>query len=323
MKAAVAGENGLEIRDVPRPQPGANQVLVAVRAAGLNRADLNAAKGAGVATRDSLGKPIGLEWAGVVAETGPGVDGLQPGDRVMCSGSGGYAEYAVCDAARAMPIPSATMSFESAAVLPLALLTMHDAIATNGRLKAGEAVLIQGASSGVGLMGLQIARHMGASVVIGSSTNEARRARLKDFGAGVVVDTRGAKWADAVLAATGGQGVHLIVDMISGPAIEQSMKAARLLGRIVNVGRLGGTHADFNFDLHALKRLDYIGVTFRTRTPAEVAEIVRRMRADLWDAVAAGKLSLPVDSRFPLDQAAAAHARMRANEHFGKIVLTV
>lgn len=323
MKAAVAGENGLEIRDVPRPQPGANQVLVAVRAAGLNRADLNAAKGAGVATRDSLGKPIGLEWAGVVAETGPGVDGLRPGDRVMCSGSGGYAEYAVCDAARAMPIPSATMSFESAAVLPLALLTMHDAIATNGRLKAGEAVLIQGASSGVGLMGLQIARHMGASVVIGSSTNEARRVRLKDFGAGVVVDTRDAKWADAVLAATGGQGVHLIVDMISGPAIEQSMKAARLLGRIVNVGRLGGTHADFNFDLHALKRLDYIGVTFRTRTPAEVAEIVRRMRADLWDAVAAGKLSLPVDSRFPLDQAAAAHARMRANEHFGKIVLTM
>jgi NADPH2:quinone reductase len=323
MKAAVAGENGLEVRDVPRPQPGPNQVLVAVRAAGLNRADLNAAKGAGVATRDSLGKPIGLEWAGTVAEIGAGVDGIRAGDRVMCSGTGGYAEYAVCDAARAMPIPSESMSFESAAILPLALLTMHDAIATNGRLRPGEAVLIQGASSGVGLMGLQIARHMGAAVVIGSSTNEARRARLKEFGAHQVVDTRDGNWAEAVLAATSGQGVHLIVDMISGPVIEQSMKAARILGRIVNVGRLGGTHADFNFDLHALKRLDYIGVTFRTRTPAEVAEIVRRMRADLWNAVAVGKLTLPIDRAFPLDQAAAAHARMRANEHFGKIVLTM
>jgi NADPH2:quinone reductase len=323
MKAGVASENGLAIRDVPRPQAGPNQVLVEVRAAGLNRADLNAAKGAGVATRDSWGKPIGLEWAGVVAETGAGVEGLRAGDRVMCSGAGGYAEYAVCDAARAMPIPDAKLSFERAAILPLALLTMHDAVVTNGRLRAGEAVLIQGASSGVGLMGLQIARHMGAATVIGSSTNDARRARLKDFGADIVVDTRAANWADAVLGATGGQGVHLIVDMISGPVIEQSMKAARVRGRIVNVGRLGGTHADFNFDLHALKRLDYIGVTFRTRTAADVAEIVRRMRADLWDAVAAGKLDLPIDSRFPLDQAAAAHARMRANEHFGKIVLTM
>jgi NADPH2:quinone reductase len=323
MKAAVATENGLEVREIPPPQAGPNQVLVEVRAAGLNRADLNAAKGAGVATRDAWGKPIGLEWAGVVAEIGDGVEGLRPGDRVMCSGSGGYAEYAVCDGARAMPVPDKEMSFERAAILPLALLTMHDAIVTNGRLRPGEAVLILGASSGVGLMGLQIARQLGAGVVIGTSTNQPRRERLKEFGADTAVDTSAANWADVVLGATAGQGVDLIVDMISGPAIDQSMKAARVRGRIVNVGRLGGTRADFNFDLHALKRLDYVGVTFRTRTAAEVAEIVRRMRADLWDAVAAGKLALPIDSSFPLDQAIAAHARMRANEHFGKIVLTM
>lgn len=323
MKAAVASETGLQIRDVPRPQAGPNQVLVEVRAAGLNRADLNAAKGAGVASRDSWGKPIGLEWAGVVAEIGAGVETFRPGDRVMCSGSGGYAEYAVCDAGRAMPIPDAAMSFERAAILPLALLTMHDAIVTNGRLARGESVLIQGASSGVGLIGLQIARFMGAKTVIGSSTNAARRARLKDFGADIALDTRDAGWPDAVLAATGGQGVELVVDMVSGPLVDQCMKAARVRGRIVNVGRLGGAVAPFNFDLHALKRLDYVGVTFRTRTLAEVSEIVRRMRADLWDAVAAGTLTLPIDSRFPLDQAAAAHDRMRANLHFGKIVLTM
>jgi NADPH:quinone reductase-like Zn-dependent oxidoreductase len=323
MKGAVATESGLQIRDMPKPQAGPNQVLVEVRAAGLNRADLNAAKGSGVATRDSFGKPIGLEWAGVVAEVGAGVQDVRTGDRVMCSGSGGYAEYAVCDAGRAMPIPDDSMSFQSAAVLPLALLTMHDAIASNGRLKQGEAVLIQGASSGVGLMGLQIAGLMGAGIVIGSSANDERRARLTEFGADAVVDTRNAGWADAVMDATGGQGVDLIVDMISGPVIEQSMKAARVRGRIVNVGRLGGTRAEFNFDLHALKRLDYIGVTFRTRSLEEVLEIVRRMRADLWDALAAGQLALPIDSSFPLDEAVAAQSRMRANEHFGKIVLTM
>jgi NADPH2:quinone reductase len=322
MKAAVAAEDGLQVCEVPQPKAGPGQVLVRVRAAGLNRADLNAANGAGVATRASLGKPIGMEWAGEVAEVGAGVSGFHTGDRVMCSGSGGYAEYAVCDAARAMPIPDANMSFEEAAVLPLVLLTMHDAISTNGRLQRGEAVLILGASSGVGLMGLQIARHMGSSVAIGSSTNDAKRARLPEFGADVVVDTRDPGWADTVLGATGGKGVDLIVDMISGPTIGQSMKAAAIRGRIVNVGRLGGTRAEFDFDLHALKRLDYIGVTFRTRTPEEVAAIVRRMRADLWDALAGGTLRLPIDSRFPLDQAPAAHARMRANEHFGKIVLT-
>jgi NADPH2:quinone reductase len=105
--------------------------------------------------------------------------------------------------------------------------------------------------------------------------------------------------------------------------VAQTMKATALLGRIVNVGRLAGTKAEFDFDLHALRRIDYIGVTFRTRTLEEVREITRRMHADLWDAVTAGKLTLPIDRRFPLDEAPAAHAHMRENKHFGKIVLTM
>ena len=173
--------------------------------------------------------------------------------------------------------------------------------------------MIQGASSGVGLMGLQIAKLMGAKLVIGSSTNEARRARLKDFGADLALDTRDAAWPDAVLAATGGKGVDLVVDMLSGPVVVQTMKATAILGRIVNVGRLAGMKAEFDFDLHALRRIDYIGVTFRTRTLEEVREISRRTRTDLWDAVTAGKLSLPIDRRFPLDEAVAAQAHMREN----------
>jgi len=215
------------------------------------------------------------------------------------------------------------MSFEQAATLPVALITLHNALLTAGRLRRGERVMIQGASSGVGLMGLRIAKLMGAQLVIGSSTNDARRARLKEFGADLVVDTRDPAWADAVLAATGGNGVDLVVDMLSGPVVVQTMKATAIRGRIVNVGRLAGMKAEFDFDLHALRRLDYIGVTFRTRTLEDVRQINRRMRADLWDAVVAGKLTLPIDRRFPLDEAAAAQAHMRENRHFGKIVLTI
>src|SRR6185312_3259666 len=323
MKAAVVGEKGLEIREVPRPEPKANEVLVRVRAAGLNRAELAIAAGHRHGAAGGPGTIVGLEWSGEVEAVGAEVKGVKPGDRVMCSGNGGYAEYALCDWGRVSPIPANNMTFPQAATLPVALQTMHDALVTNGRLKSGESVLIQGASSGVGLMGLQIARLKGAQLVIGTSTNEARRARLKDYGADLALDSRDPQWPDEVAKATAGKGVDLIIDQISGGVANQNMKAAAVLGRIVNVGRLGGMKGEFDFDLHALKRIDYIGVTFRTRSLEEVREIVRRMRADLWEAIEAGKLHLPIDRTFPLEEAAAAQAHMRANAHFGKIVLTV
>jgi NADPH:quinone reductase len=322
MKAGIATDKGLAMRDIAQPKPKSNEVLVRVRAAALNRADLATARGVPHGSHGGIGAAVGLEWAGEVIETGPEVTGYRPGERVMCSGTGGYAEYAVTDWGRVNPIPEG-MSFEQAATLPVALLTLHNALITAGRLRRGESVMIQGASSGVGLMGLQIAKLMGAKLVIGSSTNNARRARLKDFGADLAVDTRDAAWVDAVLAATGGKGVDLVVDMLSGPVAVQSMKATAVLGRIVNVGRLAGMKAEFDFDLHALRRIEYIGVTFRTRTLEEVREISRRMSADLWDAVTAGKLKLPIDRRFPLDEAVAAQTHMRENRHFGKIVLTM
>jgi NADPH2:quinone reductase len=321
MKAAVVTEQGLAIRDIAKPQPKPHELLVRIRAAGLNRADLLAVMGS-PGHGSGPGTVIGLEFAGEVAEVGSAVTGFKPGDRVMASGGGGYAEYAVCDAARASFIPANNMSFPQAAVLPTALQTMHDAVVTNGRLKPGESVLIQGASTGVGLMGLQIARLMGAATVIGTSTNPQRRARLKEFGADLALDSSDPAWPEAALAATDGKGVDLIVDMLSGAVANQNLQATRILGRIVNVGRLAGMTGNFNFDLHAMRRIDYIGVTFRTRSPAEVREIVRRMREDLWAALEDGKLHLPIDRSFPLDQAVAAQAHMRANAHFGKIVLT-
>jgi NADPH2:quinone reductase len=323
MKAAVVGENGVEIRDLPKPEPKPNEVLIRVRASSLNRADVGIAAGQQHGRVGGIGSRIGLECAGEVEAVGSEVKGFKVGDRVMGAAPGGYAEYAVTDQGRVNRIPANNMTYEQAACLPVALQTLHNAIVTAGRFKRGETLLIQGASSGVGLMGLQIGKFLGAAIVMGSSTNPGRRARLKEFGCDLAIDTTDPKWPEEVKKATGGNGVDLIVDMVSGPMVNGSLEAAKILGRIVNVGRLGGTKGEFNFDLHAMKRIDYIGVTNRTRTPAELNEVTRLMRADLWPAVEAGTLSLPIDKIFPLDQVVEALAMMRANQHFGKIVLVV
>src|SRR5262249_19830850 len=185
------------------------------------------------------GRP-GLECAGEVEAVGSEVQGVKPGDRVMGSAPGGYAEYAVTDAARVHRIPANNMTFAQAACFPVALQTMHNAVITAGRLKRGETLLIQGASSGVGLMGMQIGKVMGAALVMGTSTKPARRARLKEYGCDLALDSSNPKWPDDVKKATGGKGVDLIVDQVSASVANQNLAAAALLGRIVNVGRLGG-----------------------------------------------------------------------------------
>ena len=323
MKAAVVGEKGAEVRDLPKPEPAPNEVLIRVRASSLNRADVGVASGHQHGRVGGIGSRIGLECAGEVEAVGREETAFKPGDRVMGSAPGSYAEYVVADPGRISRIPANNMTYEQAACFPVALQTLHNAIVTAGRFKRGETLLIQGASSGVGLMGMQIGKFMGASLVMGTSTNPGRRARLKEFGCDLAIDTTDPKWPEAVKKATSDKGVDLIVDMVSGGVVNGNMEAAAILGRIVNVGRLGGQKGEFNYDLHALKRIDYIGVTNRTRTPEELNEVTRRMRADLWPAVEAGTLSLPIDKTFPLEKVAEALAMMKANQHFGKIVLTM
>jgi NADPH2:quinone reductase len=258
-----------------------------------------------------------------VAETGPAVKSVKPGDRVMGSGGGAFAEYVAVDQGRVQPIPRGNMNFAEAATLPVALQTMHDAVVTHGEVGPVKTALILGASSGVGLMGLQIAKLKGASVVIGSSTNAERRARLKDFGADVAVDTNDPKWVQQVRDATKGEGVDTVIDQVTGALTSQTLHATKILGRIVNVGRLAGNQAEFDFDIHARRRITFIGVTFRTRTRDEVREINRKMLADLGPALAAGKLSLPTSHTFTFGQLNEALSVMAANQHFGKIVLTL
>jgi NADPH2:quinone reductase len=322
MKAYVYGANGAEITDVAKPSPNGTQVLVRVRACGLNRADLGMTKGHAHGSAGGVGAVLGMEWAGEIAELGPEARGVKVGERVMGSGGAAFAEYTLADHGRLFRIPgNANMNFEEAATLPVALATMHNAVVTNGALQPGQSVLIQGASSGVGLMAMQIAKFKGAKLVIGSSTDATRRGRLKEFGADLAVDSSDPGWVDQVLGATDGEGVDLIVDQVSGKVANQNLKATKIKGRIVNVGRLGGTHADFNFDLHAARRIHYIGVTFRTRSIEEIREIFVEVQKDIWPAVENRKLQLPIDQVFAFDDIGNAFERMEANQHLGKIVV--
>jgi NADPH2:quinone reductase len=322
MKAYVYGANGAEITDVPKPTPKGTQVLVRVRACGLNRADLGMTKGHAHGSAGGVGTVLGMEWAGEVAELGPEAKGVKIGDKVMGSGGAAFSEFTLADHGRLFRSPS-NMNFNEAATLPVALTTMHNAVVTNGALQPGQTVLIQGASSGVGLMAMQIAKLKGAALVIGSSTDAGRRARLKDYGADLAIDSSDPSWVDQVLKATNGEGVDLIIDQVSGKVASQNLKATKVKGRIVNVGRLGGTHADFNFDLHAARRINYIGVTFRTRSIEEIRDIFDAVRKDIWSAVEARKLQLPIDRVFAFDDIGAAFAHMESNKHLGKIVVTL
>ncbi len=323
MKAAVVAETGIEIRDLPKPEPKPNEVLIRVHASSLNRVDLIVASGQRHGAVGGLGARIGLECAGEVEAVGGAVAGIAPGDRVMATAPGGLAAYTVTDHSRVHRIPANNMTYAQAACFPVALGTMHNAIVTAARLRPGETLLVQGASSGVGLMGMQIAKLMGAALVVGTSNDPGRRGRLKDYGCDLAIDTTEPRWPDEVREATGGKGVDVIIDMVSGSVVNQNLEAAAILGRIINVGRLGGMKGVFDFDQHAAKRIEYIGVTFRTRTAEEVAEINRLMHADLWPAIEAGKLSLPIHQTFRLDDVADALAMMRANQHFGKIVIAI
>src|ERR1700743_2369959 len=211
MKAYVYGANGAEIIDVAKPSPKGTQVLVRVHACGLNRADLGMTKGHVHGAAGGVGTVLGMEWAGEIAELGPDAKGVKVGDKVMGSGAAAFAEYTLADHGRLFRAPS-NMNFDEACTLPIAITTMHNAVVTAGGLQAGQTVMIQGASSGVGLMGLQIAKFKGAKTVIGSSTDPARRARLKEYGADLAVDSSDPGWVDSVLQATSGEGVELIVD---------------------------------------------------------------------------------------------------------------
>ena len=321
MKAVTLGDDGVEIKDLPNPEPTSEQVLVKVKSCGLNRSDLLETQGQSFGHTGGDTKIIGGEFAGEIVELGEGVEDLKVGDKVMCRGGSGWAEYAVANHKRAIKFNPEQISWEQAASIQGNLQTMHDAIVTNGKFISGQSVFIQGASSGVGIIGLQIAKALGASLVLGSSTNQNKLSKLSSYGADILIDTSKENWLDKVLEVTEGKGVDVLIDMLSGDFVNKNMEATKINGHLINIGRLAGMNGNFNYDLHAKRRLHYVGTTGRTRSVEENLDVARVANKDLWDHVVDGKIRHVIFKTFRLNEASDALNIMNENKHFGKLVL--
>lgn len=322
MNALIAGTGpDWELRRVPVPTPGPGQLLVRVCAAGVNRADLY------MLTRSynpalELGSefPAGVELAGRVAAVGPGADGFAVGDAIMGISLGAFAEYSVVDHRMVVPVPD-SLSWVQAAALPVGLTTEHDALVAQGGFVAGQSVLIVGATSAVGLLGVQLAGSLGAGQVIGTTTSASKRNVVTRAGAGRVVDTRTERLADAVLAATGDAGVDLVIDHVGGQSFADLLPATHIGGTIVSVGRLAGPTATIDLNAVAYRRLRIVGTTFTVRTPDEVAAVFSALRPDVLAAVDRGDVRPVIDRVFAFADAPAAAKYQGGNTTAGKVVL--
>jgi NADPH:quinone reductase-like Zn-dependent oxidoreductase len=309
----------LEVRDMPRPEPGSQQVLVRMHAAGLNRGEFipsHGLHGSGGA------KAIGLEGAGEVVALGAGVTGLRSGDRVMGRCPAAFSEYTLMSAREVIAVPE-RLSWPEAAVAALTYQVAYDLLVLQGRMASGEWVLVNGISSGVGVAVLQMAKLLGGRV-IGTSGSADKLARLKELGLDVGICTRGADYHDAVLAATGGAGVDLVVDNVGGSVFAESVRCMRFEARLGMVGYVDGV-LKAELDLEALhaKRLKLFGVSNKMRTPEHRAADVPAFVADMLPAFAAGRIQPVVDRVFAFERLGDAKAHMEANRHLGKIVLAI
>lgn len=300
--------------------PGAGEVRIAIRAAGLNHADLLQMRGFHPPPAGESPIP-GLECAGVVEAIGDGVAGLRPGDRVMALlGGGGQAEKVVAPAGQVMPLP-AGMSFVEGAALPEACLTAWTNLVAEGGLQAGEVVLITGATGGMGTMAVQLARALGARVLAASRSVE-RLERLRGLGAEATVQL-GESLPEEVSRSTGGRGADLVLDFVGGPHLSRCLAALRPHGRLVLIGLLAGRKAEVNLDLILGRRLRVIGSTLRPRPRAEKAALVRAFVDFAMPRLERREIRPVVDRVFPLGQIEAAYAALAEGGVAGKIVVTM
>ena len=314
---SAADQTTLERRELPVPEPAAGQLLVRMRAAGLNRGEIIPSHGL---TKPGAAKPAGVEGAGEIAKLGAGVTGMKPGDRVMGRCAGAFAEYALMDAREAVAIP-ARLSWEEAASVPLTFMVVHDMLIAQGKLKAGEWLLVTGISSGVGVAALQTAKALGAKV-IGTSGSADKLERLKAIGLDVGLRTRAADFCDAVMAATGGKGANLVVNNVGGSVFAECVRALAFQGRLATVGYLDGVlKAEMDIEALHAKRLVLFGVSNKLRSAEQRAESARGFVADILPAIADGRIRPMIDRVYPFDELPAAKAYMESNAHLGKIVM--
>jgi NADPH:quinone reductase len=311
-------DTSVELREVPVPDPGPGQLLVRVRAASLNRGEF--VVGHGLHGKAGSWKAIGGECAGEVVALGAGVQGWAPGDRVMGRCAGGFAGYACLDLAEAIAVP-ANLSWEEAACIPLAFLVTYDMLVLQGHLRAGEWVLVNGVSSGVGVASLQLAKVLGAKV-IGTSGSAAKLDALRPLGLDVGLPTRAADFAPAVMEATGQHGADLVVNTVGGSVFAENVRCAAFEGRLATVGYVDGVlNADLDLGALHAKRLTLFGVSNKLRTKAQRAAAVPRFTAEVMPHFAAGRIRPQIDRVVDFAQLPQAKERMEAGAHVGKIVL--
>ncbi|WP_219214325.1 zinc-binding dehydrogenase [Variovorax boronicumulans] len=325
MRAVLIAQDGQplaqpQLREIDDPAVTGRQVLVQVRAAGMNRADLSLKTGHFRAVPSTVDPGVaGMEMAGEVLECGPDARSFKTGDRVMAMCAGAQAERVSLDERLLIPMPVG-MSFVEAACLPAAMMTAHDALVTNGRFERGDNVLVQVASSAIGIAAIQMARLLGAREVIGTTSSPEKRVRLEALGLDHALLGGPDVGAD-VEGITSGHGADVVIDHLGAPALPDNMACAAIGARIVSVGRMGGLRGDIDMDLLSLKRLSLVGVTFRTRTIDDFALLIARMRADVEPLFSARTFTMPLDRVFALADVREAHERMRARQQFGKVVL--
>ncbi len=300
---------------IPRPTPAEGQILIAVHAAGVNRPDIFQRLGL---YPPPPGAPdtLGLEVAGTVVQ---GAGRWAEGDRVCALlGGGGYAEFAACDARHALPVPE-NLDFIQAASLPETVFTVYANLFEHGGLKAGETVMIHGATSGIGVAAIQMAKAAGATV-IATARGREKAAEALALGADIAVDAT-AEDFEAVARAHG--GVEVILDMVAGPYFPKNLEALNTGGRLVHIATLGGGVVELPIMKIMQKRLVLTGSTLRPRPADEKARLAGEVERVVWPWLADGAVEAVVDKVFPLAQAAAAHAWLEAGDHVGKVMLAV
>ncbi|WP_374275316.1 NAD(P)H-quinone oxidoreductase [Brevundimonas sp.] len=315
---ATDGPEALVLGERPDPTPGPGQVLIRVEAAGVNRPDVLQRRGLYAPPPGASDVP-GLEVAGEIADVGEGVARWSVGDRVCALlPGGGYAELAVADAGSCLPIPDGVDAVQAAG-LPETVMTVFANVFEAGGLRAGETLLVHGATSGIGVTAIQMARAAGARVIAtsrGADKAEAARA----LGADVAIDASAGDWAEAVVAAG---GADVALDMVGAAYAAGHARALKPGGRWVVIATQAGARAEIDLMQVMLKRLVLTGSTLRSRPVAEKARLARAVEATVWPWVADGRVRPPIETVLPLDQAAEAHRRMEAGGHVGKIVLAV
>lgn len=317
---APGGPEALMPEERPVPTPGEGELLIRVRAAGVNRPDVMQRKGLYPPPPGASDIP-GLEIAGEIAALGPAIKRWKEGDRVMALVSGGgYAEYCLATATHTLPVSGLPM--QEAAAVPETFFTVWHNVFERGALKAGETLLVHGGSSGIGTTAIQLAKQFGAKVFVTAGSDEKCEA-CRNLGADLAINYKTEDFVAVAKTATDGKGVDLILDMVGGDYIERNHEAAAVEGRIVQIAFQGGPKATVNFMRLMLKRLHHTGSTLRSRSTADKAAIARAVEDKVLPLLADGRVKPVLYKTFPLKDAAAAHALMESSAHIGKIVLTV